>query len=374
MPIWESTYPNLTDLESRFTKASASAPASQKFHEDTDNGSNYIEVKAPAALGSNRSHELPDEADGVLATRAWAQALFESGNWKTAVRAASTANVSIANGLENGDTIDGLTLATGDRVLLKDQTAPAENGVYVVVASGAASRSTDTDNATDIEDMAVFVQEGTANGNSRWQLTTNNPITLGTTALTFTAMAGGGVTNSAGNNVIPKSDGTNLVASYLQDDGSTGKTVTWKGDSNSFYFETATGGDGASAKWGKGHFIGAFMAGSDGVSTLGTIGSAQSLIAVSSFAGSDVAVRMHNNAAGQPVVRIYGGGASQTADLLQFTDDYSGTTVYARFNKFGLWQPPTSTNAAAPNNSVFYSSDNSKFVYKDSGGTVNNLY
>ena len=66
-------------------------------------------------------------------------------SWKQPVRVASTANVAIATGLENGDSIDGVTLATGNRVLLKNQTAPEENGIYVVVASGAASRSSDMD-------------------------------------------------------------------------------------------------------------------------------------------------------------------------------------------------------------------------------------
>ncbi|KQY27173.1 hypothetical protein [Rhizobium sp. Root482] len=123
---------------------------------------------------------IAQEVSNLLAT------VTTSTQWKTPVRAASTANVNLANGLENGDTIDGVTLATGNRVLLLGQTAPAENGIYTVVSSGAASRSADADLATEVLFMASFVQEGAANGSKAYILTTPGPITLGTTALNFT--------------------------------------------------------------------------------------------------------------------------------------------------------------------------------------------
>jgi len=87
---------------------------------------------------------------------------------KAAVRLASTANVVIASALEAGDSIDGVVLAEGDRVLLKDQTSALENGIYVAVAAaaGAASRSTDFDSLSPIDEINgayVPVQEGTAN-------------------------------------------------------------------------------------------------------------------------------------------------------------------------------------------------------------------
>jgi len=100
------------------------------------------------------------------------------------VRAASTANVAIASELENGDTVDGVTLATNDRVLLKNQTAGAENGIYVVVASGVASRAL---NADDVSELPLFVSvtEGTVGENTGWNMTNTGTITLGTTALTY---------------------------------------------------------------------------------------------------------------------------------------------------------------------------------------------
>lgn len=97
------------------------------------------------------------------ATKQYVDSVANGIQWKASVRAASTANVDRNNGLENGDTIDGVTLATGDRVLLKNQSSADQNGIYVVVASGAASRSADADAFGELNGACVFVREGTAN-------------------------------------------------------------------------------------------------------------------------------------------------------------------------------------------------------------------
>ncbi|MER8439297.1 hypothetical protein NKH36_03025 [Mesorhizobium sp. M1312] len=101
---------------------------------------------------------------------------------KQSVRLLVTTNVVIASALENGDTLDALTLATGDRVALTGQTAPAENGVYIVPASGAAARSTDMDAADEIVGARFDVDAGT-HAAETWAVQTALPITVGTTAL-----------------------------------------------------------------------------------------------------------------------------------------------------------------------------------------------
>ena len=130
--------------------------------------------------------------DTDAANKGYVDNAVQGLSWKQAVRVASTADVTIASGLENGDTIDGVTLATGDRVLLKNQSTGSQNGIYVVVASGAASRATDTNTSAEVDSMTVYVEEGTANADTVWTLTTDNP-TLGTTALTFAQINGGAV-------------------------------------------------------------------------------------------------------------------------------------------------------------------------------------
>lgn len=119
-------------------------------------------------------------------------------SWKQAVRVATTAAGTLATDFDNGSTVDGVTIATGDRILIKNQAAGAENGIYVVVASGAPTRATDADSAADILQASVYVSEGTANADKQFVLTNNAPITLGTTALVFTEFtSGGGLTGAS---------------------------------------------------------------------------------------------------------------------------------------------------------------------------------
>ena len=112
-------------------------------------------------------------------------------DWKASVRVATTAAVTLATAFENGDTLDGVTLATGDRVLIKNQADATENGIYVVAASGAPTRASDADSSAEITaSFAVFVEEGTVNADSGWTLTNNGTITVGTSELSFTQFTG----------------------------------------------------------------------------------------------------------------------------------------------------------------------------------------
>jgi hypothetical protein len=125
------------------------------------------------------------------ATKAYVDAAVEGLHVHEAARVAVNGNISIANGLENGDTAGGVTLATGNRVLLKDQTNAAENGIYVVQVSGQALRATDFDTATEVDSGDfVFVSEGTY-ANTGW-VQTLKPATIGTDPLQFTQFSGAG--------------------------------------------------------------------------------------------------------------------------------------------------------------------------------------
>jgi hypothetical protein len=143
------------------------------------------------AMGTNKITGLGTPTDGTdAATKAYVDSAAQGIDWKASVRAATTADVNFITVI-NGSTLDGVTLATGDRVLVKNQSTGSENGIYVVKASGAPDRSTDADTGAELTaSFAVFVEEGTVNADSGYVLTTDGAITVGTTALTFTQFTG----------------------------------------------------------------------------------------------------------------------------------------------------------------------------------------
>lgn len=107
---------------------------------------------------------------------------------KDAVRVATTANIT----LTAAQTIDGVSVIAGDRVLVKNQTTASENGIYVC-AAGAWARSADADTAADVKSgMFAFVCEGTVNADSGWILSTDGAIVVGTTSMTFVQFSGAG--------------------------------------------------------------------------------------------------------------------------------------------------------------------------------------
>lgn len=110
---------------------------------------------------------------------------------KESVRVATTANIVIATALNNADVLDGVTLATDDRVLVKDQTAPAENGLYVVAVTPVRAYDQSTDDPAF--GFLVNVREGTTNASTLWRNTNTSAPTIGTTSLTF-ATAGAALT------------------------------------------------------------------------------------------------------------------------------------------------------------------------------------
>lgn len=125
---------------------------------------------------------------GTIATRSYVDGLKQGLDTKDSVRVATTANIT----LSGTQTIDGVSVQANDRVLVKDQSDGSENGIYVASASGW-SRASDAD--ADVEVTAglyVWVEEGSAAGDTGWILTTNDDITLDSTSLTFTQFSGTG--------------------------------------------------------------------------------------------------------------------------------------------------------------------------------------
>jgi len=118
-------------------------------------------------------------------------------SWKQSVRAATTVAGTLASSFANGQVIDGITLVTGDRILIKNQATQTENGIYIVAASGAPARSADADTGTELVGASVYVDQGTVNADTGWTQTTNAPITIGSTNIVWAQFSGSG-TYSAG--------------------------------------------------------------------------------------------------------------------------------------------------------------------------------
>jgi hypothetical protein len=160
-------------------------------------------------------------ADSDAATKYYVDAARSGLDVKASVRAATTGNIT----LSNTQTVDGVALSVGNRVLVKDQSTASQNGIYVV-ASGAWTRSTDADNNPSGEvtsGMFTFVEEGTINASTGFVLTTADPITLGTTALTFTLfsssgtlIAGEGLSKSGNTLQVNVSNGITIASDSVQ--------------------------------------------------------------------------------------------------------------------------------------------------------------
>ena len=126
-----------------------------------------------------------------LVSKEYVDAVKVGLDFKDSVRVASTATVTVSG---PGAAIDGITLSSNDRVLLKNQSTASENGIYVFNgAASALTRATDADSSAEVTaGLFTFVEEGTVNADSGFVLTTDGTITVGSTALAFAQFSGAG--------------------------------------------------------------------------------------------------------------------------------------------------------------------------------------
>ena len=138
-------------------------------------GGTVTGLGSPSATSDAATKNYVDQAIAGLRTRIIAEA-------------ATTGNIDLTADLQNGDTLDGVTLATGDRVLVKDQTDATANGLYLVVASGSASRDPEHDTIAELSGGMVVVNQGTANDNKIFLCTTDSDATIGVSNITYTVI------------------------------------------------------------------------------------------------------------------------------------------------------------------------------------------
>ena len=153
------------------------------------------QMAAPTGSVSMNSQTITNLADPVntqdAATRGFVEATAQGLDVKDSCKAATTGNITISTALNNGDTLDGVTLATNDRVLVKDQSTSSENGIYVVGSSPA--RASDLAAGSDAAGMFTFVEQGTVNADNGFVCTSNKGSAVtGTNNLTFAQFSGAG--------------------------------------------------------------------------------------------------------------------------------------------------------------------------------------
>ncbi|MCG7607072.1 hypothetical protein [Mycobacterium sp. CnD-18-1] len=177
----------------------AGSVADDKLAEDYIYANGNRAFSANQSMGGNRLTSVGDAvADSDVPSWGQVKSAANGKDWKDSVRVATTTNGALSTAFANGQVVDSVTLATGDRILLKDQSTGSENGIYTVNPSGPPTRSVDADSDADVTTgLTVYVEEG-GNGGSSWTLSTTGTITLGTTSLAFIQTGGGGETITAG--------------------------------------------------------------------------------------------------------------------------------------------------------------------------------
>ena len=170
------------------------------------NGTGTIDVSSARITSLATPTQTTDAA-----TKAYVDAQLQGLDVKNSVRVATTANGTLASAFANNSTVDGITLATGDRILLKDQSTGSENGIYTVNASGAPTRATDFDADSEVTGGTFFfVEEGTVNADNGFVMTNDGTVTVGSTALVFTQFSGAGQVTAG--SALTKSGNTLNVA------------------------------------------------------------------------------------------------------------------------------------------------------------------
>jgi hypothetical protein len=200
-----------------------------------------------------------------IATKGYVDAARQGLDVKQSVKVATVGAINISADLEAGDTIDGVTLVAGDRVLVKDQSTAAENGIYVAVASGAASRSSDANGTADTGELKpgtfTFVEEGNTHSDKGFVVSTNGTIIVGSTNIAWTQFSGAGSftagdgLSQSGNtinvNVVADrtaitSDAVDIASTYVGQSSITTLGTITTGVWNGTDVAVADGGTGAS--------------------------------------------------------------------------------------------------------------------------------
>jgi hypothetical protein len=198
----QTQFSNKQPLDAQLTDIAGLTPTDSNFI--VGNGTNFVAesgatVRTSLGLGSIATQDsnnvtitggsitgmsTPSLGSDVT-TKTYVDDLVAGLKTRIITRLATTANLDLATDLENGDTLDGVSLVTGNKILVKDQTNQTQNGIYIVPASGAASRDPDFDTVAELAGQLVIVQEGSTNADKIYLCTTDNSGSIGSVNITF---------------------------------------------------------------------------------------------------------------------------------------------------------------------------------------------
>ncbi len=155
------------------------------------------QMTAPSAAVSLNSQKITNLATPTASTdaasKSYVDGVSQGLDVKDSVVATTTANGTLSSAFANGSTIDGVSLSTNDRILIKDQSTQTENGIYTVNASGAPTRADDLAAGADAAGAFVFVEQGTVNAENGFVCTSNKgSAVVGTNNLVFSQFSGAG--------------------------------------------------------------------------------------------------------------------------------------------------------------------------------------
>ena len=179
------------------------------------------QMTAPSAAVSLNSQKITNLATPTASTdaasKSYVDGVSQGLDVKDSVKAATTTNGTLASAFANGQTIDGVSLSTNDRILIKDQSTQTENGIYKVNASGAPTRVDDLAAGADAAGAFVFVEQGTVNADNGFVCTSNKgSAVVGTNNLVFSQFSGAGSV-TAGNGL--EKSGNTLSADLKSNGG-----------------------------------------------------------------------------------------------------------------------------------------------------------
>jgi hypothetical protein len=177
-----------TQLDAKLVKANNLSDVTSTSTARTNLGLGTIATQAASnvAITGGTITGMPSPSSGTdVTTKTYVDDLVAGLKTRIITRVATTANINLSTDLENGDTLDGITLVTGNKILVKDQTNQTQNGIYIVPASGAASRDPDFDTVAELAGQLVIVQEGSTNADKIYLCTTDNSGSIGSVNITF---------------------------------------------------------------------------------------------------------------------------------------------------------------------------------------------